>query len=182
MKVKISLFSIISILILMYSVYPQETESDSAARRFRITSFLLNGQEMSNFEVRFIVKGREITPEREGETILVPDEVYKASWKDSGVRFMGNGFDFTLNNVVMKGYLDSDQVKADYKVRIDTNPLEIERRHISQLTKKEKRSLGIRSYRDVCAVYTFAPTNLTVENSDMIVDPVVTKRFNFCKK
>ncbi len=105
-----------------------------------------------------------------------------APWEKSGVRFTAPSIDFVLENVVLQGYLDSDNVTSDYKISIDTTPIEINKQ-VSKLRKKEKRSLGIRSYKDVCAVYTVTG-DIVVKNRNpnLIVDPITTREFRLCMR
>lgn len=182
MKVRKALLSLVSVLILTCGLHAQEGRNNSLEiRHFQIASLLVDGREVAEFDLRFLVNGREIEPKREGRKFFVPGEVYEASRQDSGLRFTGENFDFTLNYITLKGYLDSDKIKWDYTVRVDTIPREIKLNHVSQLTEKEKRSLGIHSYKDVCAVYSIAPSNLVVNSPQLIVDPVTTKQFRLCK-
>jgi hypothetical protein len=179
------LLSLISVFVITSAVYSQgSVDRQTEKRRFRITSILVNGQEVPNFRILFLVTGREITPEKQDGIFFVPDEVYKAPWQEKGVRIIAENLDVILNKMSMNGYLDSDDIKADYEINIDTIPLEIEAKHISKLNKRDKRSLGIRSYKDVCAVYSLAPSNIEVNKvnkPNLIVDPITIKQFNLCK-
>lgn len=169
-------------LALTGALYAQSSRGNQTeTAHFQITSLLVDGHEVAQFELRFLIKDRELIPKRDGRNYFVPKEVYEALAPDRGIRFIGNNFDFTLQNFTLKGYLDSDKIKSDYAVKVDTIPHQIELRHLSQLTKKEKRSLGIRSYKDVCAVFTFTPSNLVVVKSEMIVDPITTKTYQLCR-
>jgi hypothetical protein len=153
-----------------------------AVRHFQLPSFLMDDHQVTEFHLHFVVNGREINADRKDGYFVVPDDVYEASGEDNGMRFIGNGFDFTLEHILFRGYVETDKVKEDPGLRIDTIPAEIERKHVAFLTKKDKRSLGIRSYKDVCAVYMLTASTTVITGSDMIVDPITTKQYKLCRK
>ncbi len=180
MGVRKTSFLLVSVLLLTTVFLGQEREASQVEKRHFLMSLVINGHYVTQYDLRFLVRGREIVPERDNDRFLVPDEVLRASWQESGVRFVGTDFDFTFENLLLKGYGDSDGVKSDYTMRIEDDPLLI-KQHISNLTKKERYSLGIRTYKNVCLVFTLEPSNLVVNNPDLIVDPVTTRGYRFCK-
>ncbi len=178
------LFLSFVILLTIGTSYAQNSVNSAPEKRhFRITSFLVDGREVSGIKVLFLLNGKEIVPDNKDGVILVPDEMVDAPWEKSGMRFTAPSIDFVLENVVLQGYLDSDNVTSDYKISIDTTPIEINKQ-VSKLSIKEKRSLGIRTYKDVCEVNTLTASNIVVKNPNpnLIVDPVTSRGFKLCKR
>jgi len=176
---RVILLSIVSILCITSAICAQKNiDFQSEKKHFRIVPFMLNGQEVSSFKIVFIVDGREIIPEKLNGLIFVPNEVDEAPDEKKSMRLTVDDSDFVFNNMAFRGYLDSDDVKSDYELHIDTIPLNINTKHVSRLTKKERRAFRIKTYKDVCAVYWWTASNLVVVNKpNLIVDPITTTEF-----
>ncbi len=170
---RIVLFSIVMI------VLGSDGLAQAAMRSFRITSFSINGNEVTNFEVFFLLNGKYRKPDRLGNTILVPFEIQEASAASSGIRFVSSNLDFTYDNLAFGGYVDSDEVKSDYRVEANTDPAII-KRLLKQMSNKSRRGLGIYNSRDICAVFALTRLPRLRENSILIADPVTLTRVQRC--
>jgi hypothetical protein len=157
-----------------------DVNAQTQTKRFRIVSFTINGVEVTNFDVFFLIDGKCIKPNRTGNIIFVPPEVQQTASTSSGIRFVGSNFDFTFSNLAFKGYEDSDEVKSDYIIEVSTDPLEI-KRQLDQMSDKSKHGLGIRNSRDICTVLSLTRLPTLRQDSKLIADPVTITKVVWCK-
>lgn len=175
-----------AILLTISTGYSQDNvNSASEKRRFRITSFLVDGRTVSDIKVLFLLNGKEIATDIKNGVIFVPDEMLEASWEKSGVRFTAPDIDFVFEKVLFKGYLDADDFTSDYEISITTDPAKI-KQILKDNEKRYGKSRSIRAsnYKKVCSVYSWTASNIVVNkrNPNLIVDPITTEQFNFCKR
>ncbi len=118
--------------------------AQSPTKHFRILSFSINGDKVSDFDVFLLLNGKWIKPDRDGDTIRVPLAVQEASVESSGIRFVSSNLEFAYDNLWFSGYDDSDEVKSNYRVEVSTDPALIKRR-LEEMSDKSKRGLRIKN-------------------------------------
>ena len=85
---------------------------------FKIVSFKIDGKEVKDYSVGFAVDDKPIVPSRLGNKIYVPKEVREAD--TSAIKFQASIYSFTFAPLGVRGYLDSDEVKVDFAVEVET--------------------------------------------------------------
>jgi hypothetical protein len=85
---------------------------------FKIVSFKVDGKEVKDYSVGFAVGDKPIVPSRSGIKIYVPKEVREAD--NAAIKFQSSIYSFTFAPLGVRGYLDSDEVKVDFAVEVET--------------------------------------------------------------
>jgi hypothetical protein len=107
----ICLFILVFILALSSPVVAQN-------HYFKILTFTINGMEFKDYVVTFEVNGKEIVPERSANKIFVPLEVEESNFV--GIKFKALRYEVTFAPLGIDGYVDSDEVKVDFSVDVDS--------------------------------------------------------------
>jgi len=179
------MFKRIFLLVLSISISVLTFEINGLAQtqssHFRIISFSVNGKETENFDVFFLLNGKSFKAEKAGNTWNVPAEVQKARWTSSGIRFVSSNFDFSFDNLAVRGYLETDEIKTDYKVQVNTDPTTMGE-YLKEMSDKTKRDLGIRHIADVCTVFTLTRLPTIREKATIIADPVALTKVILCNR
>lgn len=138
-------------------------------RSFRIVTFTLNGEPVKDFAIAFELNGKTVFPHRVDNTIFVPTEIAKA--ENVAMVFDISGFHFSFPSGQL-GYVESDDLKVDMAVEIDTPPFD---------PKWVEKKWGGKKLRKICAIYSLTGVpQFTPGPSYRIVDPITTSILTRC--
>jgi hypothetical protein len=126
-------------------------------RSFRVLSFAVDGKETTDYSVWFRIDKDLIKAVRNGDQVLVPQ---KKGANKMSVEFRVLTHRVVISDVESIGYLESDKIKEDLKIEIDTPPFS-DPRLVRRLSKHK-----------VCAVHSVTGVPTITPKSRLIADPV----------
>lgn len=138
---------------------------------FRILSFTLDGKEVENYSVLFVVNDKEIVPVRQGNKVIIPNEVRDA--EKSTIKFQAACYSFEYPVSPNLGYNEESKVQADINIGIDNKPFEF------KIDSRDKKYF--KKFKTMYFIQG-APSVKPGTSSLLIVDPVTTYSGDIKKK